>query len=88
MTKPINKEEVKHNLFQMDPIKSPGLDGIQLVFSQKYWEDLGDCLTNFCVKCFTTASIPHSINESYITLIPKTDAPESMSDFRPIGLCN
>lgn len=62
--------------------------GYNQFFFQKYWEDLGDCLTNFCIRCFKTASVPPSISESYITLIPKLDAPESMSNFRPIGLCN
>lgn len=85
---PISKEEVKHNLFLMDPIKSPGPDGIQPGFFQRFWEDLGNCLTNFCSSCFNSVSIPSAINESYITLIPKVDNPESMSEFRPIGLCN
>lgn len=40
------------------------------------------------MDCFECATIPEEINSSYITLIPKTDHPESMSDFRPIGLCN
>lgn len=84
----VSKEEVNHNLFFMDPIKSPDPNGIQPVFFLKYWEDLGDCLTNFCISCFDNAVIPKVINESYITLIPKVDNPESMSDFRPIGLCN
>ncbi|XP_056690122.1 uncharacterized protein [Spinacia oleracea] len=41
LLEPITIEEVKANLFQMDPIKSPGPDGIQPIFFQKFWADLG-----------------------------------------------
>ncbi|XP_056692109.1 uncharacterized protein [Spinacia oleracea] len=34
----VTMEEVKSNLFSMDPIKCPGPDGIQAVFFQKHWD--------------------------------------------------
>lgn len=85
---PVTKDEVKFNLSCMDLIKSPGPDGIQPVFYRRYWSELGDSLTQFCIDCFTHSSIPVEINNSYITLIPKKESLETMSDFRPIGLCN
>lgn len=83
LLRPITEEEVRSNLFRMDPIKSPGPDGIQPVFYQNYWEDIKLSIIQFCSTCFQTASIPSEINNSYITLIPKTDQPEVMTDFRP-----
>lgn len=88
LLKPITDEEVKYNLFQMDPIKSPGPDGIQPVFYQTFWNDIGPSIVKFCKTCFESATISEEINSSYITLIPKSDQPESMAEFRPIGLCN
>ncbi|XP_056688797.1 uncharacterized protein [Spinacia oleracea] len=85
---PISKDEVWHNLRLMDPIKSPGPDGIQPIFFQRYWAELGDSIFKFCASCFLNAAIPSDINRSFITLIPKVDAPKTMRDFRPIGLCN
>lgn len=46
--RPITLDEIRYNLFQMDPIKGPGPDGIQLVFYQKYWNYLCGSLTKFC----------------------------------------
>ena len=30
----------------------------------------------------------HQVNETFLSLIPKIDKPETFSHFRPIGLCN
>jgi uncharacterized membrane protein len=32
--------------------------------------------------------IPNGWNDTNVVLIPKVDNPESMTQFRPIGLCN
>ncbi|XP_056698546.1 uncharacterized protein [Spinacia oleracea] len=84
----ISIEEVRHNLFFMDPIKTPGPDGIQPIFFQKHWNDLGATIYDFCVSCFRSCSIPKEINKSYIALIPKIANPSLITEFRPIGLCN
>lgn len=70
LIRPISETEVKFNLFQMDPIKSSGPDGIQPVFYQKYWEEMKISILKFCARCFDSANIPQEINYSYITLIP------------------
>lgn len=40
------------------------------------------------LRFFYWFAYPPQTNDSYITLIPKVDAPETMSNFKPIGLCN
>ena len=32
--------------------------------------------------------MPEGVNEAIIVLIPKTDEPKRVTDFRPISLCN
>ncbi|XP_056692071.1 uncharacterized protein [Spinacia oleracea] len=84
----ITMDEVHSNLFAMDPIKSPGPDGIQPIFFQKHWAKLGHIIYDFCNSCFCNGKIPEDINRSYIALIPKNACPSTIAEFRPIGLCN
>lgn len=72
----------------MDPIKTPVSNGIQPIFYQRYWDFLVTIIFSFCRDCFQNERIPEKINDSYITLIPKKDAPSIMNVFRPISLCN
>jgi hypothetical protein len=36
---------------------------------------------------FVTGHIPEGVNATAIVLIPKTEQPETLKDFRPISLC-
>lgn len=51
--KPIEEEEVKRALFQMNPDKAPGPDGMTPAFFQNYWKivgkDIVDMVRNFSV---------------------------------------
>ena len=40
------------------------------------------------LTCHNSGSIPFSINQTFITLIPKVKSPVRVSDYRPIALCN
>jgi hypothetical protein len=41
-----------------------------------------------CFDFYNNSLCIHSINESYITLVPKITNPSKVSDFRPISLLN
>lgn len=84
----VSIDEVRQNLFSMDPIKTPGPDGIQSNFFQKHWNDLGLSIHDFFLSCFCDGNIPTENNNSYIALIPKIASPTLITEFRPIGLCN
>ncbi|GLT63635.1 hypothetical protein SLA2020_361850 [Shorea laevis] len=52
------------------------------------WDSVRSILYSDIRNIFSSASILTEWNECLITLIPKTKAPETVQQFRPIGLCN
>ena len=88
LNKPFTKEEIKLALFKLSPDKSPGLDGFQVFFFQKYWEILGEELWKVIVVARNGRSILAEINHTFLVLIPKKSITVSPLDFCPIALCN
>lgn len=58
------------------------------LFYQTYWTDLGMDVTQVVLSCLNYGSFLKFINHTFITLIPKVQNPEWVSEFRPISLCN
>lgn len=84
----VTGEEVKKALFHMYPDKSPGPDGMSPGFYQKFWHILGGDIVNIVKQFFSTGHIDHNLRGTNIALIPKKRNPTSMTDLRPISLCN
>ncbi|XP_043815337.1 uncharacterized protein LOC122724442 [Manihot esculenta] len=81
-------EEFRSALFQMDPNKAPGLDGLNPAFFQKYWPIIGVDVCNICRLWLARGTIPSEISSALIVLIPKCVNPVDVKDFRPIALYN
>ena len=45
-------------------------------------------VTNSVLSWHNSGTISHPLNHTFVTLIPKIKNPESVSDYRPINLCN
>ncbi|GAU38215.1 hypothetical protein TSUD_226360 [Trifolium subterraneum] len=88
LTAPITKVEIQQALFQMHPDKSPGPDGFNPAFYQRFWEQCSDDIFNAASTWLERGYFPTSLNDTNICLIPKCDNPTSMKDLRPISLCN
>lgn len=76
---PFNTEEVKHALFQMNPLKSPGPDDMYIV---------GSDVCEFVLNMLCNNWIDIQFNFTHITLIPKTNTPNHIAHVCSIGLCN
>ena len=85
---PYSQEEVKCALFQMFPINAPGPDGFSGAFLKACWPIIKHDFYALCSQFFEGTLDITSINDGFITLIPKVNSPESVNDYRPISLTN
>ncbi|KAK3189426.1 hypothetical protein Dsin_028987 [Dipteronia sinensis] len=72
----------------MYPTKAPGSDGLPAVFYQKLWGSIGLSVTSACLSVLNDSALIGGMNNTVISLIPKIQTLERVSDFRPISLCN
>jgi hypothetical protein len=84
---PFSEEEVLAALLQIPSDKAPGPDGFNALFFKACWPIIkGDVLLAFQQLHNANRSSLSCINSSHIVLIPKTDSPASLADYRPISL--
>ena len=80
--------EVEKALKQMQPMKSPRPDGFSARFFQQSWSVVRGEVCKTVLDFLNNGIFDSSVNDSYIVLISKIKSPVSVSDFRPISLCN
>ncbi|XP_070664898.1 uncharacterized protein [Malus domestica] len=88
LLKPVSEDEIKTAIFKMGGLKAQGPDGFQGIFYQSYWEHVYADVCALVRELMQGSSSPTSLNATYIVLIPKVPHPETVSQFRPISLCN
>ncbi|CAL9013278.1 unnamed protein product [Prunus brigantina] len=85
---PVSDEEIKEAAFQLGASKAPGPDGFSGIFYQNYSEIFGEDLCKMVKDFFQGNSSVHCLNMTELALIPKVPNPETVTQFRPIALCN
>ena len=81
-------EEIKEAAFAINPEKAPGPDGMTSLFYQRFWNKIGQDVCSMVRTFFETGELDECLNQTNICIIPKTDRPATMAEFRPISLCN
>jgi ribonuclease HI len=88
LLKEFTVDEVGTALSQMAPLKAPGPDGFSACFFQKHWADIGTEVSNAVIHILSNGCLNEVLNSTYLALIPKIANPISVTEFRPISLCN
>lgn len=88
LIKDISNGEIFYALNSLADGKSPGPDGFNVEFFKFFWDDIGDALFDVVRYFFSTAIMPRSLGNTYVTLIRKKEHSRKVSDFRPIFLCH
>ena len=88
LARPYTTKEVDAAIKEMAPLKATGPNGMPPLFYQTYWTNVGMDVHQAVLSSLNLGAILKSINHTFITLIPKVNNPEKVSDFRPISLCN
>ena len=84
----VTDEEISIAIWSLKAFKAPGPDGLHVGFFQRFWHIVGGSVKEEVKQVFRDRKIPEYLNKTNIVLIPKKQGPESISNFRPISLCN
>ncbi|XP_028081678.1 uncharacterized protein LOC114283052 [Camellia sinensis] len=84
----VSDEEIKLAAFQLGSLKAPGPDGYPGYFYHWHWDIVGPSLCAAVKSFFRGGFLLKEMNHTNLVLIPKVPAPETLSQFRPISLCN
>ncbi|KAI0488370.1 hypothetical protein KFK09_028200 [Dendrobium nobile] len=85
---PVTNEEIKKVVFGGVASSAPGPDGYSFAFYQQTWLISDFKLCSAVKYFFSTGHMPRGVKSTVITLIPKGTHSNSISDYRPISLCN
>ncbi|GKB41421.1 RNA-directed DNA polymerase, eukaryota, reverse transcriptase zinc-binding domain protein, partial [Tanacetum coccineum] len=88
MIKDITDKEVKAAMFDIDNDKALGIDGYTSYFFKNAWSIVGVDICEAVKEFFQTRKLLEDVNATLISLIPKMNTPNKVSDFRPIACCN
>jgi len=86
LTGPFDEKEIKDAIWNCDSHKSPGPDGVTFSFIKKYWGLLNKEVSGTLKFFHREGKIPKDCNASFLTLIPKSENPQSLEEYRPISL--
>lgn len=71
LTKPFSADEIKTVVFQLGPLKAPGLDGKPAYFYQKLWHIVGHDTVKAILGFLNSGYLLKELNKTLLVMIPK-----------------
>jgi len=88
MCMPFTEEEIRHALFSIPNVKSPGPDGFSGGFFKSTRHMTRSLICEAIYQFFKTGEMPAFISATKLTVLPKVHNPQKAAEFRPISRCN
>lgn len=88
LTAPFTTDEIDKVIREMPADRAPGPDGFSEIFLKACWPIIKNDFYTLCAQFHEGSLDLQSINYGLITLIPKTQSPTTVNDYRPITLLN
>ncbi|KAI0522770.1 hypothetical protein KFK09_005155 [Dendrobium nobile] len=85
---PFTYDEIKMVIFSGCDSSAPGPDGFTFAFFKRSWHISGPLICNAAMEFCNSGYLPRSVKATALALLPKGAHVSSISDFRPISLCN
>nr|KYP62677.1 Transposon TX1 uncharacterized [Cajanus cajan] len=79
-------EEVKIAVWDCEGPKNPGPDGFNFTFIKDFWDDIKADFLAFLHEFHANGKLVKGSNSSFVVLVPKTDNPQKVEEYRPIFL--
>ncbi|XP_071727327.1 uncharacterized protein [Rutidosis leptorrhynchoides] len=81
----VSDSEIKTAIFDIDDDKVSGPDGYSSLFFKKAWSIIGFDICEAVKEFFNNGCLLKEVNATLISIIPKIDTPNKVSDFRPFA---
>ncbi|GJW51259.1 RNA-directed DNA polymerase, eukaryota, reverse transcriptase zinc-binding domain protein [Tanacetum coccineum] len=84
----VTNTKIKEALFDIGDNRAPRPDGYTSFFFKKVWKVIGNDVCEAIKEFFLTGQMLGELNATLISLVPKIDTLNKVSDCRPISCCN
>ena len=84
----ITLDEVKKAIDKLNADSSPGSDGITSKFYKVFKQEIAPILKKVFNNVVNTNRLPDNQQNAILKLLPKTEKPKTVDEFRPISLLN